>query len=224
VGGLRLGVPTNAFYRFGRQEAVSVFERGRRSLFDLGLIPMPVELPFAEQTNELSKLIIDVELWAYHGQLRDREGLYGRDFLKKSLPGLDVRAVAYARAKDTQAEIRHAWLRVFEQVDLLVLPANVAGAPPHGITMIEVSGHDYEVPMVTSRYNRASNITGFPALVLPCGATPTGLPIGIQLVGPPLSEGRLFAVAYALEQHLGNLPTPWGIEPRDDGGYRESPS
>ena len=211
--GLRLGLPTNAFYQFGHREAVSAFEQGRDALIKLGLMPVPLELPSAEETNDLSKVIIDVDLWAYHEQFRQRQALYGKDFLDRSLPGLEVRAVTYARAKEAQDNIRRRWLRLFERVDLLALPGNVAEAPPHGTTTIEVDGQPYPVSMVTSRYNRASNITGFPAVVVPCGATRAGLPIGLQLVGPPLSEGRLLAAAYALEQHLGNLPAQWGIDP-----------
>jgi aspartyl-tRNA(Asn)/glutamyl-tRNA(Gln) amidotransferase subunit A len=214
VRGLRLGLPTNASYRFGQREAVSVFERGRETLIKLGLIPVPLELPPAEETNDLSKVLIDVDLGLYHDQFRHRQALYGKDFLEQSRPGLEVSAVAYARAKEAQVRIKHRWLRLFERVDLLVLPGNVAEAPPHGTTTIEVDGQPYAVPMVTSRYNRASNITGFPAMVVPCGATAAGLPIGLQLVGPPLSETRLLATAYALEQKLGNLPAQWGIDPR----------
>jgi Asp-tRNA(Asn)/Glu-tRNA(Gln) amidotransferase A subunit family amidase len=68
--------------------------------------------------------------------------------------------------------------------------------------------------MVTSRFNRAANVTGLPALTLPVGATADGLPVALQLVGPPLGETRLLAVAHALEEALGSLPLRWGIEPR----------
>jgi aspartyl-tRNA(Asn)/glutamyl-tRNA(Gln) amidotransferase subunit A len=73
----------------------------------------------------------------------------------------------------------------------------------------------YPVQMVCSRFNRASNVTGFPALVLPCGATAEGLPISLQLVGPPFSERRLLAAAHALEQRLGDLTSKWGIDVRN---------
>jgi aspartyl-tRNA(Asn)/glutamyl-tRNA(Gln) amidotransferase subunit A len=214
VRGLRLGLPTNQFYRFGRSEALAVMECGRRALLDLGLAPVDVELPRAEETNGLSRLIIDVDLWTYHEQFGDRETLYGRDFLERARPGLETRAVAYAKAKHDQADIRRRWLALFEQVDLLLLPGNVAEAPLVGQTTIAVNGQAYPVPMVTSRYNRAANVTGFPALAVPVGATPGALPIALQLVGPPLAEPRLLAVAYSLEQALGNLPAQWGIEPR----------
>jgi aspartyl-tRNA(Asn)/glutamyl-tRNA(Gln) amidotransferase subunit A len=49
------------------------------------------------------------------------------------------------------------------------------------------------------------DLTGFPAISLPCGFTPGGLPIGMQLVAAPYDEARLFAVAHAYEQS-----TSWG--------------
>jgi aspartyl-tRNA(Asn)/glutamyl-tRNA(Gln) amidotransferase subunit A len=214
VTGLRLGLPTNAFYRFGMPDAVAILEHARQTLTGLGLIPIPIELPMGEETNELSRLIIDVELWSYHLQFRAQERLYGKDFLERSKPGLETPAVSYARAKAAQSEIRRHWIRLFDRVDLLALPANCAGAPLHGVQTIDVGGETFPVPMVCSRFNRASNLTGFPALVLPCGATANGLPIAIQFVGPPLSEGRLLATAYVLEQCLGDLVSQWGIEPR----------
>jgi aspartyl-tRNA(Asn)/glutamyl-tRNA(Gln) amidotransferase subunit A len=215
VDGLRLGLPTNSFYQFGLPEAVEIFERARGSLIGLGLVPVPVDVPLAEETNELSRVIIEVDLWAYHEQFRDREALYGRNFIELARPGGETRAVAYAEAKIMQSEIRRSWLRLFERIDLLVLPGNAAGAPRHGVKTIEVNGQMYPVQMVCSRFNRASNVTGFPALVLPCGATAEGLPISLQLVGPPFSERRLLAAAHALEQRLGDLTSKWGIDVRN---------
>jgi aspartyl-tRNA(Asn)/glutamyl-tRNA(Gln) amidotransferase subunit A len=214
VRGLRLGLPTNPFYRFGHAEPLTILERGRQALLDLGLAPVPVVLPRAEETNGLSRTIIDVDAWLYHEQFRDREALYGRDFRDRARAGRETPAIAYARAQEAQADIRRRWLGLFERMDLLLLPGNVAAAPRHGVRTIVVDGEAYPVPMVTSRFNRAANVTGLPALTLPVGGTADGLPVALQLVGPPLGEARLLAVAHALEQALGNLPARWGIEPR----------
>lgn len=215
VRGLRLGLPTNDDYRFGRPEAHSVLEHGRKVLLQLGLQPMDIELsPSVEEAIDLSKVIIDVDLWVYIEQFLDREALFGRDFIERSRLAKNIPATAYARAVQQRADIRRRWLTYFEQVDLILLPANVAGAPLHGESTIEVNDQAHPVQMVCSRYNRISNITGFPAIVIPVGATAEGLPIGLQLVGSPLSETRLLAVAQALERQLGNVVAQWGIEPR----------
>jgi aspartyl-tRNA(Asn)/glutamyl-tRNA(Gln) amidotransferase subunit A len=47
------------------------------------------------------------------------------------------------------------------------------------------------------------NLAGIPGLSLPCGFTPGGLPIGLQLLGKPFDEVRLLQAAYALEERAG---------------------
>jgi aspartyl-tRNA(Asn)/glutamyl-tRNA(Gln) amidotransferase subunit A len=44
------------------------------------------------------------------------------------------------------------------------------------------------------------NLAGIPALALPCGFSPDGLPIGLQVLGKPFGEETLFRAAYAYEQ------------------------
>ncbi len=211
VRGIKLGIPTNRIYQFGLREALDLVERAKDVLVDLGLAAVPVELPRAEETNDLNTTIIAVDLLLYHERYRGRENLYGRDFLKRAERGRQISGIQYARAMEAREEIRRLWLGVFKRVDLLLLPANVAGAPPHGQEMIEIDGEQHPVRMVTSRFSRAANLTGFPAIVVPVGETPEGLPIGVQLVAPPFAEARLLAVGHALERALG---LRWPIEPR----------
>lgn len=59
----------------------------------------------------------------------------------------------------------------------------------------------------------AITLTGCPALSLPCGFTSTGLPVGLQIVGPPRGEASLLAGARVLEDILG-LQTITPIDPR----------
>ncbi len=52
---------------------------------------------------------------------------------------------------------------------------------------------------MTARCTSPSNATGLPAMSIPCGFTGAGLPIGLQLIGRPFEEARLFQVAHGYE-------------------------
>jgi Asp-tRNA(Asn)/Glu-tRNA(Gln) amidotransferase A subunit family amidase len=52
------------------------------------------------------------------------------------------------------------------------------------------------------------NLAGLPAVAVPAGATPEGLPVGVQVVGRPFTEGQLLAVARVIEEALGGYRRP----------------
>ena len=78
--------------------------------------------------------------------------------------------------------------------DLIVAPTVPVPAPP-----IERS-HDTFQTQLLSRNTRPGNLTGLPAISIPCGFDANGLPIGLQLVARPWAEARLLRVARAYER------------------------
>lgn len=103
--------------------------------------------------------------------------------------------------------LTHRIDRLWDQVDVLVLPAT-ASLPPSADA---ITGRGlFSTAWVNARwgpYTGAFNASGHPALVLPAGRTPQGLPVGVQLVGPHGSDARLLALALLLEGQLA-LGTP----------------
>jgi aspartyl-tRNA(Asn)/glutamyl-tRNA(Gln) amidotransferase subunit A len=196
-------------------EALGLIENAQRMLIDCGLRAAEFELDrVLEVTDVLRTVLLPTDLWTYHEQFRDREALYGRNFLERALPGREITALQYINAKEVQAEVKREWRRLFERVDVVILPANVAGALPHGTNVYVLDGKSYPLRRLTSAYHPLSSMTGFPVLVVPVGQTSDGLPIAVQLIGPPLGERRLLAVGALLERALGGLVAQWGIEPR----------
>jgi amidase len=125
------------------------------------------------------------------------------------VPGAEQRSLAwYFRALERRDQLTSLWVRFFEEeeVDVLVLPPAMTTAFPLGESgaPVEVEGRQvsyWEVGSLPVMFN----LTGLPALVVPAGLDDAGLPLGVQLVGPPWSEQRLLAVAAALEE-AGILP------------------
>ncbi len=105
----------------------------------------------------------------------------------------------------------------FETYDLLVCPATIV--PPFPVEVrypTACAGVVFETYIDWLAIAYAITLTGCPALSLPCGFTASGLPVGLQLVGPPRGEGPLLAAAAALEAALGLDPAP--IDPRPGRG------
>jgi amidase len=114
----------------------------------------------------------------------------------RSLTGPEV-----ARAEQHQGVILERILGFFERFDLLALPVSQVLPFPVEIEYPERVGDqpvaDY-IGWMASCY--LISVTGLPAMSVPAGFSPEGLPVGVQLVGPPRGDVELMAAAYAFEQ------------------------
>jgi amidase len=128
--------------------------------------------------------------------------------------GLSLRAGDIARAEIAQGEIVRRMARFFEQYDALICP--VALSPPIKVEqphLQSLHGTSFEGYLGWLVMTWVISVTGCPVLALPCGFTNNGLPIGLQIIGPPRSDAKLLAVGAYLECLLDVSPrTP--IEPR----------
>lgn len=103
----------------------------------------------------------------------------------------------YKRALQARTLVIRDFMRVFDQVDVLLAPVTAATAPKLGAATDPVStylGDIFTVP---------ANIAGIPALAMPCGMDEQGLPIGLQLMGRAFCEPLLYRMGHALEAALG---------------------
>ncbi len=73
---------------------------------------------------------------------------------------------------------------------------------------LSIDGREHPYFFAGTSYNFLANLTGQPAIVLPCGFSKGGLPIGLQLVGRRWDEARLLGVAKAVEKLLPPCPVP----------------
>jgi len=109
--------------------------------------------------------------------------------------GRDLSSGAYALARRKQVEFRRRGEAYFRQYDALLLPSTPITALP--IDDIENSAS--QAPALT-RFTAPFNLTGLPALSLPCGFTKEGLPIGLQIVSGPWEEAKVVRAGHTFEQ------------------------
>ncbi len=118
--------------------------------------------------------------------------------------GLGLSAETIGWAERERGLMQRRMAAFFADHDLLLCPAAIV--PPFPVEtryVAELNGHRFPsyIDWVTITY--ALTLTGCPVLSLPCGFTASGLPVGLQIVGPPRGEAGLLAAAAALEDLLG---------------------
>ena len=89
-------------------------------------------------------------------------------------------------------------------LDILITPTEQLTAPKIEESRVTIDGVEEATQNLMLWHNRPFNITGFPAISVPCGFDDKGLPVGLQIVGKPFQEGTVLQAAYAYEQ-----ATPW---------------
>jgi amidase len=148
-----------------------------------------------------------------------------RDRMRKELLwnidlGGKMSAFDIAEAERRRGELYRRAAAFFTDYDLLVTPAAVVAPFPVEIRALdEIEGVKLDNYYEWYAIAYAITLTSLPALSLPCGFTKTGLPVALQLVGPPRGEARLIAAAQLMEHVFGIAPRlPIDPRPAPRGG------
>ena len=128
--------------------------------------------------------------------------------------GYKLTAETLSKAERARGKLFERVTKFFDKFDLLVTPATIV--PPFDVNLRyieEVNGYKFENYFDWYTIASAITITSLPALSLPCGFTTAGLPVGLQIVGPPRGESLLLSGAKLLEE-LFSISNQLPIDPR----------
>jgi aspartyl-tRNA(Asn)/glutamyl-tRNA(Gln) amidotransferase subunit A len=203
AGPLWLGVPIPYFFDKLDDEVVRLFGEARATLEAAGHTVGDVAIAHAERTADVYLHIVLPEASWYHGPLLEQHAdNYSPGVRLRLEMGRYILAEDYMRAMHARMALRRAVDRALEGLDALFLPALAIGAPPLGAATVTV-GHGTEpVRAVMLRLTQLFNVTGHPAIAIPCGNGQDGLPRAIQLVGHRGATGRLLEVAAMVERQI----------------------
>ncbi len=161
-----------------------------------------VEIPAPDAARAAAYAITSSEASALRlDDLRRSPDLFDPATRYRFLAGALLPAAWYIKAKQFQRWFRAELERLFEDVDVLLLPASPMLAPRFGEETIEIDGHTYPVRPTIGRFTQPISSAGLPIVCLPVPGV-AALPIGVQLVGRPNSESLVLAVARQLERAL----------------------
>jgi len=118
--------------------------------------------------------------------------------------GQDLSAFDFLTASAQRDQLYRNFLTFFETHDILATVSACVPPFPHDQPeVLRVNDTPLNNIIDYLKITYTISLTGLPALSIPCGWTATGLPIGMQLIGPPHSEAALLRFAYALQTILG---------------------
>jgi aspartyl-tRNA(Asn)/glutamyl-tRNA(Gln) amidotransferase subunit A len=195
VSGWNIALAVGEYIEQAESEVLDAVTRAARLISAFGAHIHEVEIPILPAAAEANSQMVIADAAAFHRErLENHPDWFGADVLARLQKGRSLTATDYALARRTQSEIRRYFEIFFERYDLLILPTTAVTAAP-----IEGLDSAAYAPRLT-RFTGPFNLAGLPALSLPAGKTKSGLPIGLQLVGPAWGEARLLQAAQAFEK------------------------
>ena len=211
IKGLKIGLP-DSYFLDGSDEGIRIDVINTFSILEkLGAICLDAKIPNIENANDLNMLLISSEAANAHKNIvLEKHKLFIEQTLMRILAGAFTSNQEYKKLLRYRIQFIHEFLyKAFEEVDILIAPVwpcyiptikeSDLGANSDAANLVRRIGHN----------TRPINYLGLPAISIPTGFDPNGLPLSVQLIGKPFSEKLLLRAAYALEKQLSF----WDIRP-----------
>lgn len=200
VRGVRLGIPREYFFDQADFEVEAAVSKAIQVLEGLGARAEEVSIPSMKYAASAALLIYLSEALAYHEPYYQTRPDEYTDLTRTFLDlGNYVLAKDYIHAQQLRRRLLKEVEAVFQRVDVLVTPTLPIAAPKIGQGTVLVRGKEEGTFGTLLRFTEPFNLTGLPALSLPCGFSRENLPIGLQIVGKPFDEAMVLRVGHAYE-------------------------
>lgn len=231
VRGLRVGVPREYYGQGLDAEVREKIEVAIKRLEELGAEIVDISLPHTEYAVPVYYLIATAEASAnlarYDGvrygfraeeagtlktmYSRTREQGFGTEVKRRIMLGTYALSAGYydqyyGKAQRVRSLIESDFRNAFAKCDVIATPTS----PTPAFKLGEKTDDPLEM-YLSDIYTITANLAGVPGLVLPCGLSSGGLPIGIQLIGEQFGEAALLRAGHNLEEALGADFTPPGM-------------
>jgi len=191
-------------YRLGDRNGLQLVRAAIDGLAGAGAHVREVEWPEVSLYAAAVGVITLAEAAAYHEQyLPARRVEYSDEVARKLEAGAQIRATQYVDAMRVMQQARRGEAdRVLDGVDVLMTPQVQEVAPP--IADVLMDQHVGRRVVFTGPID----LTGQPAMSVPCGLSSDGLPVGLQIIGRRWDEAAVVRAGRAYEMVRGPFPAP----------------
>ncbi len=197
---IRIGVPHDQFLSRMEPGVGAAIQDALGALKKAGATLVDVRFPSLDPVVGAHRAIIFSEAAAAHEELiRTRAAEFSDDVRPLLQSGLFLTAAQYLAGQQVRRNTIAAYRALWRSFDVLVAPTCPIAAPVIGATTAMLGGQEIALVRAFLDLTLPFNLTGQPAISIPCGFTPEGLPVGLQLAGRPWDEATLFRVGAAYE-------------------------
>jgi aspartyl-tRNA(Asn)/glutamyl-tRNA(Gln) amidotransferase subunit A len=206
VDGLRLGIMATPPFSPMQEDVEQAFREGVEHLVALGACVVPVDIPDLTLTLAAEFAIVGSEAAAYHRRLlRETPELISPGIRELFTIGTIMPSTHYLKGLGARRIIRDALRQAFNEnrLDAVVTPTLPATAALADQEMIDYGVMEEDVTSSYVRTTAPFNLSGQPALTVPCGFDRDGLPIGLQIAGRPFDEATVLRIGAAYEATTG---------------------
>ncbi|MDF1721043.1 MAG: amidase [Minwuia sp.] len=201
IKGLKVGVVRRYFYDQAQGQVVALVDAAVAELTALGADVVEIEVPYIEFSGSGAMAIYAAEATAYHDDtLDDRADLYTEQVRAFLDIGDQILAKDYLHAQRYRTLLGQSMATALSQVDVLVSPGIAITATPIGDEMVDINGTEEAIFGAILRNTEPFDLTGLPAVVVPCGFAPDGMPASLQIAGRAFDEATVLNVAHAYQQ------------------------
>jgi len=199
--GVKIGIPRGYFDAKLEGDVRAVLDAAAKVYEGLGAEVFEVQMPDLDSVNAAGFLLTWGDVSAIHGEwMAKRPGDYSPQTRGRIEVTLGISSRDYVDAQRARARmLRDFCASVFGKCDTLLAPVLSFAVPK--IAEVDVTGGPNMMRILDeiTRLMRPINVLGLPALALPAGFTPNGLPCGMQMIGRPFAEAFLYRVGAAYQ-------------------------
>lgn len=212
LSGLRIGIPTNYFYESLEDDVRNAVESALEVLKRRGASTVEITIPSLHESLSATWAIVLPEATFYHQTyLRTHSDKYSPGVRLDLEKGMTVLAIDYLKAQKLRELMSLEFQKAFHSADIIVTPTLPITAPRFDQEFAIFENYHEDIRTALNRLGCPFNLTGIPAITIPCGLSKKNLPIGIQLAGPILKEKTILQVAHAYQEETAwNKTHPTG--------------
>jgi aspartyl-tRNA(Asn)/glutamyl-tRNA(Gln) amidotransferase subunit A len=199
--GVRVGVPKDFFFERVDAEVAAAVRKSIAEMERLGAAMVDVNLPDMNEANAAARVVQLSETAAIYVN-HTNPSMFGEDVWALLEQGRMIMGHEYVNAQRIRTLFRQNFDEIWQKIDVLAAPTTPITAPLLEQDNVLIGDAEENTRIATTRLVRSINFLGEPALSMPCGKSSNGMPIGLQLISAPFTEGRLLQIAKTLEAVL----------------------